>query len=124
VVEEDIVGAVGPLVQGHIYPLRRPQLAQRTDAETLPVVVYTLVGDDWMTANTFCGFGLHFMRIQLDVYHQHMKQCRDLAYQVADAMGTLGTLLSLQPFPNDDERIARWLIEFSVGRNERPEVSP
>jgi hypothetical protein len=120
--DEDIKNAVGPLVQGHVHPLRRRQRDGNNEPEELPVVVYTFVGDDWMTAQTICGPGLHNTRVQLDVYDITYRGARDLAYQVADAMNALGWRMSLEPFPDDDERIWRWKLEVSCWRNDRAET--
>lgn len=118
-IDEDIKALLSPLVQGHVHPLRRPQRAGPDVPEELPVIVYSYVGDDWQTANTLCGPGLHDVRVQLDCYAAHYRDARNLAYAVADLMNTLGWLMNMQPFPDDDEKIYRWLVEFSVWRTDR-----
>ena len=90
----------------------------------LPCIVYSFVGDDWASANTLCGPGLHDLRVQIDCYTKHFLEGRTLAYAVADLMDAMGTRISMQPFPDDDEKIYRWLLEFSVWRNDRPEDIP
>lgn len=117
-IEEDIRAMLAPLVQGHVHPLRRPQ------NEGVPVIVYTFVGDDWMSANTLCGPGLHDIRVQIDCYANSYRDARSLAYSVAQLMDAIGTRLSMLPFPDDDEKIYRWLLEFSCWRNDRPEDIP
>jgi len=120
-IDEDIKTLLGPLVQGHVHPLRRPQRDPSTPEE-LPVIVYTYVGDDWNTADTLCGPGLHDIRVQIDCYAEHYRDARNLAFAVADAMTSTGNLMSMQPFPDDDEKIYRWLVEMSVWRNDRDDI--
>ena len=122
-IDEEICALLGPLVNGEVHPLRRPQRDPGAPV-VLPIIIYTHVGDDWATANTLCGPGLHDMRVQIDCYTEHYREARNLAYAVAEQMNTIGSLLSMQPFPDDDEKIYRWLLEFSVWRNVRRENVP
>lgn len=118
-IDEDIKTTLGPLVQGHVHPMRRPQRADPGAPEVLPVIVYSYVGDDWLTAQTLCGPCLHDIRVQLDCYAEHYREARNLAYAVADALNPIGWLQTMQPFPDDDEKIYRWLVEMSIWRNDR-----
>lgn len=123
--DEEIAAALGPLVKGSVYPLRRPQRETAEIARAhLPEIVYTIVSDDWEQAETLCGVGLHATRVQIDVYANHYREARGYAYAVAREMDALGWRINMQPFPDDDEKIYRWQLEYSCWRNEAPPDIP
>ena len=124
-IDEAIRDALKHLVHGNIYPLRRPQRETQTQANAhLPEIVYTIVSDDWLQAETICGVGLHNIRVQIDIYAQHYREARAFAYAAAAEMDNLGWRINMQPFPDDDEKIYRWQLEYSCWRNEAPPGLP
>ena len=68
--------------------------------------------------------GLHNLRVQIDCYAKHYREARNLAYAAAAAMDSMAWRLGITPFPEDDERIYRWMLEVSVWRNDAPEDIP
>lgn len=120
--DEDIRAALGPLVQGFVYPNRRPQKDESYMPEELPVIVYSIIAEDWQTALTLCGPGLSMTRVQFDVYARYYRECRNLAYAAADILDNIdGWRINMEPFADDDERINRWLLEYEFGRNDAPD---
>jgi hypothetical protein len=108
-IEEDIRQALQGIAQGHVHPLRRPQ------NEGFPAVVYTLIATDYGETNTLCGPSEQARhRVQLDCYDTEYRKCRALARDVRERLDAIGTRISFQLFPDDDEKAYRWLVEFDV----------
>jgi hypothetical protein len=114
--EEALTTALTGFVAGRVHPLRRPQEVPGAPvAKELPAIVYTPISD--VAWHTLCETGtLRNVALQLDCYHLTYKQARALAGQVDTAMagGFQCVRSNSTPFADDDEKIYRWLLEYSV----------
>jgi hypothetical protein len=115
--EEALTTALKGFVAGRVHPLQRPQADEREASvgEELPAIVYTPVFDQ--AVHTICETGtLRNVNLQLDCYHVTYKQARALAGQVDTAMAANFQCVrnNSVPFPDDDEKVYRWLLEYSV----------
>lgn len=128
--EEEITAALRPLVQGHVsnaqdllvHPQRRPQGDHSTD---IPALVQQIISEEYAEFNDLCSSDLARFRVQVDCYHRTYKEARRLAYQVNRELAQIGlpgeperggTLISIQPFPDDTEKAHRWMVEHYFWR--------
>ena len=92
---EIIYGALSDLVDGRVYPLKIPEMAD----DAPPYLVYTPISS--LPTQTLDGIsGDEWVRVQIDLYHDNYDECLNLYRQV---MTRLQSALALKLFTGQSQ---------------------